>query len=830
MDGELRALEQKIWDEAGEEFNVNSPVKLGQILFEKLELPRPEEDREDEVLFDRRRGPDRARRAGAAAAEARPRVPRDLEAQGHVRRRAAGARRRARAASTRRSGRTSRRPGDSPRRTRTFRTSRSAPRPAARSARPSWRRRARSSSSPTTRRSSCASWRTCRATRRSSAPSRRSRTSTARPPRRSSASRRTSSATRCASPPSGSTSRCSTAWRAFTLGKELGVSTSEAKSYVDSYFAQFPSVRACLDGILDEARRTKEVTTLFGRVRPIPDIAASNGAVRANAERMALNAPVPGHGGRHHQDRHDPPRRRARRRPELASRLVLQVHDELVLEAPEERGRRDRATSCGGHGRRRAAQGTPRRRRRLRAATGSRQSDARSAKRRRRVIPRAAGPRDPVSHRVDVAGSLAPLGMTSRDPDRRLGMPLRVLPAHPCAWIGPDASRLWRIPRRRSACPFAGRSRLPDADARRAAPGSRGGAGAASPPCRRPTSRCRSRLPSRPTALRIRDLPSITVEKLPTDNPYGKTVESARGPAAEARLRRRGDAGRVLRLGARGPDRQGRSRSVATAIRSRRSPPSPSSRSRAGPSRRHARADSRSTRGARTGSTSQVEIRAPKITQMTLTPVTPPRRFRSRSTGSPTPTGSRVATSPRPHDGSVPIDQVDTAPIPQKTPWSADSYKGPFSVAVLGARRQDRTDHDARFRSRSAIPCSSPTFARSMGGWMLRPAQSAGAPVDSWNELVLGGTDLLLGRHQADRRAAQEHRTLILSGPLRGPTDERGNGASRILSQLSTAWLRDLPPISDAASDLRGVEILEQRNRQLSRQAEHLLELADVER
>ena len=80
----------------------------------------------------------------------------------------------------------------------------------------------------------------------------------------------------------------------FTLGKELGVSTSEAKSYVDSYFAQFPKVRACLDAIVDEARRTREVTTLFGRVRPIPDIAASNPNVRGNAERMALNAPFQG--------------------------------------------------------------------------------------------------------------------------------------------------------------------------------------------------------------------------------------------------------------------------------------------------------------------------------------------------------------------------------------------------------------------------------------------------------------------------------------------------------------------------------------------------------
>jgi DNA polymerase-1 len=121
---------------------------------------------------------------------------------------------------------------------------------------------------------------------------------------------------------------------AFTLGKELGVSTAEAKSYVDSYFNQFPSVRACLDGILAEARRTKEVTTLFGRVRPIPDIAASNGAVRANAERMALNAPFQGTAAdiiKIAMIRLDA----ALARAGLAARLVLQVHDELVLEAPE---------------------------------------------------------------------------------------------------------------------------------------------------------------------------------------------------------------------------------------------------------------------------------------------------------------------------------------------------------------------------------------------------------------------------------------------------------------------------------------------------------------
>ena len=120
----------------------------------------------------------------------------------------------------------------------------------------------------------------------------------------------------------------------FTLGKELGVSTSEAKSYVDSYFAQFPRVRACLDGILEEARRTREVTTMFGRVRPIPEIAASNPNVRGNAERMALNAPFQGAAAdiiKIAMIRLD----RALEEKGLASRLVLQVHDELVLESPD---------------------------------------------------------------------------------------------------------------------------------------------------------------------------------------------------------------------------------------------------------------------------------------------------------------------------------------------------------------------------------------------------------------------------------------------------------------------------------------------------------------
>jgi Gram-negative bacterial TonB protein C-terminal len=135
----------------------------------------------------------------------------------------------------------------------------------------------------------------------------------------------------------------------------------------------------------------------------------------------------------------------------------------------------------------------------------------------------------------------------------------------------------------------------------------------------------------------------------------------------------------------------------------------------------------------------QVEIRAPKITQMTLTPVAPsapvPKPF-DWKTDADWLEGRHVAP---PDDGSVPIDQVDTAPIPQKTPWSGDSYKGPFT-----ARYWVFVDKTGRITKAIPLEISDPVLLaylrKAMGGWLLRPAQSAGAPVDSWNELLLGGT------------------------------------------------------------------------------------------
>ena len=128
-------------------------------------LPGPEEDGEDALVLDRRRGVDRSGGAGISRAALDARVPRDREAQGDLRGRPPGARGRGAAASTPPSARPSPRPAGSPPPTRTSRTSRSAPRRAARSGGRSSRRRAAGSSSPITRRSSCGCSRISPATR-----------------------------------------------------------------------------------------------------------------------------------------------------------------------------------------------------------------------------------------------------------------------------------------------------------------------------------------------------------------------------------------------------------------------------------------------------------------------------------------------------------------------------------------------------------------------------------------------------------------------------------------------------------------------------------------
>ena len=120
----------------------------------------------------------------------------------------------------------------------------------------------------------------------------------------------------------------------FALAGQLGVSQGEAKEFIASYFRRFPKIKGCLDGILEEARATGRTRTIFGRERPIPGLSDRNHAVRSNAERMAMNAPFQGSAA-------DLIKRamtvlEGRLAGALPSaRLLLQVHDELVIECDE---------------------------------------------------------------------------------------------------------------------------------------------------------------------------------------------------------------------------------------------------------------------------------------------------------------------------------------------------------------------------------------------------------------------------------------------------------------------------------------------------------------
>jgi DNA polymerase-1 len=119
----------------------------------------------------------------------------------------------------------------------------------------------------------------------------------------------------------------------FALASQLGVPRAEAKEFIAAYFERFPKIRACLDAILEKARATGGTETIFGRVRPIPGLHDRNHNVRANAERMAMNAPFQGSAADLIKiamlalDK-----ALAAELPGV--RLLLQVHDELVLEAP----------------------------------------------------------------------------------------------------------------------------------------------------------------------------------------------------------------------------------------------------------------------------------------------------------------------------------------------------------------------------------------------------------------------------------------------------------------------------------------------------------------
>ena len=124
--------------------------------------------------------------------------------------------------------------------------------------------------------------------------------------------------------------------QAFTLSKDIGVSRQEAQVFIDAYFAGFPAVRGFLDDLLAKARETGVVKTMFGRRRLVPDLNSRNGQIRGRAEREATNLPIQGTAAdilkRAMIDVHRALGTVAGGR----ARMILTVHDELLFETPKE--------------------------------------------------------------------------------------------------------------------------------------------------------------------------------------------------------------------------------------------------------------------------------------------------------------------------------------------------------------------------------------------------------------------------------------------------------------------------------------------------------------
>ena len=112
-------------------------------------------------------------------------------------------------------------------------------------------------------------------------------------------------------------------------------SRKEATEYIEKYFATYPKIKSYLDGEVEKAKKDGYVTTMFGRRRPVPELKSSNFMQRSFGERVAMNSPIQGTAAdiikiamiRVNE---------ALRKANLRSRLILQVHDELLIETARE--------------------------------------------------------------------------------------------------------------------------------------------------------------------------------------------------------------------------------------------------------------------------------------------------------------------------------------------------------------------------------------------------------------------------------------------------------------------------------------------------------------
>ena len=126
---------------------------------------------------------------------------------------------------------------------------------------------------------------------------------------------------------------------AFSLSKDIGVTVAEADKYIKNYLKTYRGVKAYMDATVAQAKETGYVSTLFGRRRYLPELRSSNHNLRAFGQRVAMNMPIQGTAADIIKIAMVRVYRRLREEG-LQARLILQVHDELIVEAPEAEAQR----------------------------------------------------------------------------------------------------------------------------------------------------------------------------------------------------------------------------------------------------------------------------------------------------------------------------------------------------------------------------------------------------------------------------------------------------------------------------------------------------------
>jgi DNA polymerase I len=119
------------------------------------------------------------------------------------------------------------------------------------------------------------------------------------------------------------------------LSRDLGITRQEAKNYIELYFSRYPKVKEYMDNMVQEAHETGKVRTMFGRMRELPDINSRNFNRRSFAERTAMNTPIQGTAADIIKLAMNEVESILEEKT-FKSRLLLQVHDELVLEVINE--------------------------------------------------------------------------------------------------------------------------------------------------------------------------------------------------------------------------------------------------------------------------------------------------------------------------------------------------------------------------------------------------------------------------------------------------------------------------------------------------------------